>query len=64
MIRNYAPVPSLMILRLGCYSNLASYWCLGNSSMVLESRRDFLEYASNSFYIFGICLEICFPVCL
>jgi hypothetical protein len=36
--------------------------------MDLESREDLLEYASNSFYIFGICLGIFlgifFPVCL
>jgi hypothetical protein len=30
--------------------------------MDLESMEDLLEYASNSFYIFGICLRICFPV--
>jgi hypothetical protein len=30
--------------------------------MDLESNGDLLEYASNSFYIFGIYLEICFYV--
>jgi hypothetical protein len=30
--------------------------------MDLESRGDLLEYASNSFYIFGICLGIFFLV--
>jgi hypothetical protein len=30
--------------------------------MDLESRGDLLEYASNSFYIFGICLGIYFLV--
>jgi hypothetical protein len=32
--------------------------------MDLESRGDLLEYASNFFYIFGICLRIYFPVCV
>jgi hypothetical protein len=30
--------------------------------MDLESRGDLLEYVSNSFYIFGICLGTCFPI--
>jgi hypothetical protein len=30
--------------------------------MDLESREDLLEYASNSFYILRICLEIFFHV--
>jgi hypothetical protein len=30
--------------------------------MDLESRGDLLEYASNSFYIIGLCIAICFPV--